>query len=457
MINQAQLAAFRCPEEYCSYDISEQLSSESGFFRFDEDIICFGLCAGEVRPDVNGELFDAQRHVHLDETGPMFPFDPATVVDNLRLERYVSDAKSIKERLVHGIYYLIRPLLPVSVRKHIQRLRLKKAQLTAFPDWPVDCTADLLLEKTLALSMKARGVKCVPFVWFWPEGAPSCAIITHDVEAPAGLRFCSTLMDIDDQFGIKSSFQLVPEKRYVLTNSIVDEIRGRGFEANIHDLNHDGRLFSDREIFLERVKKINAYGRRFAIDGFRSGGLYRNIEWYGDFDFRYDMSVPSAGRLEAQAGGACTVRPYFINDMVELPVTTTQDYSLFHILNDYSTDLWKREIDALIARNGLISFIVHPDYLIEKRARKTYEELLAHLSELRSARKLSIALPGEVAQWWRQRNAMSVEASGSDWNVVGVGADKARVAYACLEGEKLSYTFELKTLVQKKAAQPLAG
>ena len=35
-------------------------------------------------------------------------------------------------------------------------------------------------------------------------------MMTHDVEGQAGLDFCDELMDIDDSFGIKSAFQLIP-------------------------------------------------------------------------------------------------------------------------------------------------------------------------------------------------------------------------------------------------------
>ena len=53
------------------------------------------------------------------------------------------------------------------------------------------------------------------------------------------------------------------------------------------------------------------------------------------------MSVPNVAHLEPQRGGCCTVMPYFVGDVLELPLTTIQDYSLFHILGDYSTTLWK--------------------------------------------------------------------------------------------------------------------
>ena len=181
---------------------------------------------------------------------------------------------------------------------------------------------------------------------------------------------------------------------------------------------------------MRRAAKINRYAREFQCHGFRSGGMYREQTWYDAFDFDYDMSVPSAAHLEPQRGGCCTTMPYFIGDILELPLTTTQDYSLFHILGSYSTTLWKEEVESILARNGLVSFITHPDYLIEKRARATYVELLRHLSALRVERNIWFAPPADVNRWWRDRHQMTLVAEGDSWRVAGPGSERARVAYA---------------------------
>jgi hypothetical protein len=91
----------------------------------------------------------------------------------------------------------------------------------------------------------------------------SCAIVTHDVETEAGRDRCSWLMDEDDQYQIKASFQIVPEERYAVPSSFLEAIRARGFEINVHDLNHDGRLFSSREEFIRRAERINGYLQAF--------------------------------------------------------------------------------------------------------------------------------------------------------------------------------------------------
>ena len=210
----------------------------------------------------------------------------------------------------------------------------------------------------------------------------------------------------------------------------------------MHDLNHDGLLFSDREQFLLRAERINAYAQQFGAAGFRAGVLYHNLDWYDALKFSYDMSIPCVGNLEPQRGGCCSVMPFFIGRILELPVTTTQDYTLFHILSQYSTDLWKRQLALITEKHGLASFIVHPDYLLQARALDTYKSLLGYLADLRSQGQIWFALPGEVDQWWRARSQMKLVHEGGGWVITGAGSDKARVAYAVLDGDRLVYEFE---------------
>jgi hypothetical protein len=167
--------------------------------------------------------------------------------------------------------------------------------------------------------------------------------------------------------------------------------------------------------------------------------MYRNLAWYDAFDFSYDMSTPNVAHLEPQRGGCCTVMPYFVGNILELPLTTSQDYSLFHILNDYSIDLWKEQIELIHKRNGLISFITHPDYLIDERARKTYAQLLDHLRKLVDRTGIWAALPGEVDAWWRSRNEMKLVRKGDEWAIEGPSHAQARVAYAILDREGVHY------------------
>jgi hypothetical protein len=222
----------------------------------------------------------------------------------------------------------------------------------------------------------------------------------------------------------------------------------------VHDLNHDGRLFVNREQFLRRAHLINQWAQKFGASGFRSAVMYRNVDWLNALEFSYDMSIPNVAHLDPQKGGCCTVFPFAVGEMIELPLTTIQDYSLFHILNDYSTRLWKEQISSIREKHGLISVIVHPDYVIENCARRVYVELLEHLCDLRSAGETWIALPGEVAQWWRLRNELKLIRYGNTWRIEGKGSERARVAYAVLKDDRLTY--EIDTIALEVSASAMS-
>jgi hypothetical protein len=436
---------FRCPEGIADYQSLPDLSTNSGCFRFARDGGYPGCRSGEVP----GAFLTAKLGVDSKHLWVKVPtrFEPAHVINYLRLERYATKSTErqnglLTKNALRSLYYLVRPFVPFAVRKRFQQIYFRGWDKILFPSWPVDHTVENIFEQLLLSAMKAREVKRLPFIWFWPDGFPSCAIMTHDVETAAGLNFCRKLMDLNDSFDIKASFQIIPEKRYKFSSRLMDEIRNRGFEINVHDLNHDGHLFSDYARFLGRVERIKRYRKAFEANGFRSAVLYRNVDWYHALDFSYDMSIPNVGHLDPQRGGCCTVLPFFIGNTVEIPVTTTQDYTLFHVLNDYSIQLWQEQTALIRAKHGVMNFIVHPDYLIPETARRVYVQLLSYLSDLRSRQEIWMALPNDVANWWRMRSRMNLVNDTGSWRVDGPGSERARVAYAVLSGDTIHFEVE---------------
>jgi hypothetical protein len=442
VIERALIDYFRCPNEFVKMTLAGELSPDTGYFRFGPSI-CYGQTVfGTRATSATDDLDDLAPRIRPEAGLLTVPFDPSQIVDNLRFERYVtaiSNRDALRRSWWNRTYYALRGFIPASLRRALQRSYFRNWHSLPFPQWPVDTTVDDILKQLFFLTIRGGDAERVPFVWFWPNGAASCAIVTHDVETARGRDRCSWLMDINDSHGIKASFQLIPEGRYELTPAMLDTIRTRGFELNLHDLNHDGLLFSDRAEFERRASRINEHARALGARGFRSGQLYRRADWYGALDIAYDMSVPNAAHLEVQRGGCCTVMPYFIGDIVELPLTTTQDYSLFHIVRDYSTSVWQKQIDRIVAAHGLVSFIAHPDYLIGDQAVKAYRTLLDRLDRLRDERRCWIPLPGAVERWWRQRSRMRLVRDGSRWRIEGDGAERARIAWAEIHDGQLSY------------------
>jgi len=444
---------YRCPADYADYHLNGILSQDHGYFRWGEDTVIYGRCVNGFRAaSAEASLYDVAPDISQEDTKVLLPFDPDEITTNLLRERYSEyfrEEGRMMSTVVRKAYYTLRPLLSVSMRKHLQRLRLRKWRSIPFPEWPVDCTIDRLQRRLLSVAMKAHGVDRLPFIWFWPEGYTSCAIVTHDVEQSGGRDLCGALMDVDESFGFRCSFQVVPEHRYSVPENFLSSIKERGCEINVHDLRHDGYLYVNHVEFLRRAELINKYVRDFGACGFRSAVLYRNADWYSAYEFLYDSSIPNVAHLDPQPGGCCTVMPYFIGKIIELPVTCTQDYSLFHILGDYSIELWKRQIEIITANHGLVNVLVHPDYVMERRALPIYKSLLAHLAELREEQGIWTPLPKEAAVWWQRRNRMRLEQRNGNWVVEGQGSAQACVAYACLSDDGVVYE------VMKKNTQVL--
>ena len=188
------------------------LKKDPGYFNLGSDTVCYGRISGEKgSQQLDGDLDDALAAAKLEGPLVTLPFGADEAVQNLRRERYTAHFReegNILNEFVRKAYYVVRPLLGVPVRRHLQKMHLRGWEDISFPAWPVDTTVERIHKKLLALCLRARGLDRLPFVWFWPKGFSSCMIMTHDVEDHAGKKFCGTLMDLDEAGGIRSSSRL---------------------------------------------------------------------------------------------------------------------------------------------------------------------------------------------------------------------------------------------------------
>ena len=441
---RAVVDQMKCPASALD-GIEAGAAGGAGFFRFGNLRLYGRVDGGAVAPSCTEPLPEARPQAGSGNGRSRLPFDPTEVIDNLRLERYVGAVNSEvgylsnKQSFARRVYYALRPLFPVAFRRILQRRALKDWSKIPFPNWPIDTTADDVAKQVMMLAVEAAPEKKVPFIWYWPRGYSSCGIMTHDVETGVGQDFCPRMLELEKRYGIRSAFELVPEVRYEISDQVVEAIRAAGSEVCIHGLNHDGRLFDNEVEFRRRAKLINEYAAKYDAKGFRSPIMYRNPDWYDAYTFSYDMSLPNAAHLDPQRGGCCTLFPYFIGDVLELPLTTIQDYPLYHVLQSDPMEMWRKQTGEIHARNGLASFIIHPDYNMEPEKQELYCELLAMLKTYGDAKRMWLALPKEVDAWWRQRHAMTLVQEGGRWVVRGEGAERAVVAWATVAGGELKF------------------
>jgi hypothetical protein len=113
---------------------------------------------------------------------------------------------------------------------------------------------------------------------------------------------------------------------------------------------------------------------------------------------------------------------------------------LFYILGQNCLTLWKTQIQLILEKHGLVSFIVHPDYITDSKNQRTYKDLLGYLSDLRRTERVWIALPAEINRWWRARSQMRLVSDRGRWRIEGSEKERARIAYARIENDQLVYT-----------------
>ncbi len=112
----------------------------------------------------------------------------------------------------------------------------------------------------------------------------------------------------------------------------VRELRADGCEIGLHGLHHDWKLLRTEERFERTLPAIHNYLDEWGAVGFRSPVTYRNADWMPRLGALYDSSFPDTDPFEPQAGGCCSIFPFFLDDLVELPITLVQDHTMWEIL-----------------------------------------------------------------------------------------------------------------------------
>jgi hypothetical protein len=143
--------------------------------------------------------------------------------------------------------------------------------------------------------------------------------------------------------------------------------------------------------------------------------------------FDYDTSYPDTDPYEPEAGGCCSLLPFFNSDLVELPITLPQDHTLFVILQESNERRWLEKTRFLRERGGMALLITHPDYMLESTRLELYERFLRAFADDPSKWH---ALPRQVSEWWRDRAETSAVRTGAGWTLTGKGAERAALAYA---------------------------
>jgi glycosyltransferase involved in cell wall biosynthesis len=309
---------------------------------------------------------------------------------------YKSSFPASRPKLIHKIYYFIKPIFPRKLQIFLRKLRFNFYLRRYKNLWPVNV-------KTGNLPIGWNG---------WPNNKKFALVLTHDVDSEKGLNHCIELMKIERRLGFKSSFYFVPDL-YQNSLQLRKELTDNGFEVGIHGLIHDGRLFESKKIFSDRAVRINRYLTEWDAEGFRAPCMHHNLEWISELNIKYDSSTYDFDPFEPQGGGVGSIFPFIVktngkeSSFVELPYTLPQDFLLFVLKSDKTIDIWKTKLDWIVQRGGMALLITHPDYMNFNKHKKGseeypleyYEEFLLYIKSRYKDQYWHI-LPKELANYW---------------------------------------------------------
>jgi hypothetical protein len=301
---------------------------------------------------------------------------------------------------VNHIFYIVKPLILRPVQIALRRLIAQHKRRKYAHVWPIDPNSS----KT-------------PEGWpGWPGGKKFALVLSHDVDTRKGYDKVFRLADLEEQLGFRSQFNFVPERYGTVEIRLLNELKSRGFGIGVHGLKHDGKLFSSKKIFDERVPLINGYLREWGTKAFTTPSMIRNHDWMHALDMDYCVSTFDTDPYEPQPDGAGTIFPYWVKDersnrrFLELPYTLVQDFTLFVILGEKTTNTWLQKLDWIASKGGMALLNSHPDYMHFGGGKLEGEEYpvsqyVGFLKGIQNAYKDQYwhVLPSQVLWFWKQQ------------------------------------------------------
>ena len=276
-----------------------------------------------------------------------------------------------------------------------------------FPAWPLEAR----LDDERAAAWRCAGLPAATRPT-WPEGRPAAVLLTHDIDSRDDIDGIGPLQTLEGERGFVAAIGFVPEVSWP-GRAIVEGLGAAGYEVYCHDERHDGQLpyrgaDGIRRTF-ERFFDRQPWARPL-VRGFRAGQLLMS----GDLAvavrdwFDLDLSIPTSERGGPYRGtaGCGTVFPFWLDRLLELPLTLPQDYYLFNVDRQSGPEIartWVQTLVAIVARGGVAVVNTHPVWTNPRRP-PVWDAYVALLDAV-TASGAWVTTPSAARDWLASRRA----------------------------------------------------
>jgi hypothetical protein len=294
---------------------------------------------------------------------------------------------------------MVKPFLPRQIQIWLRSLRVRGQRARNRGRWPI-------WEEAASAPPSWPG---------WPGGKKFAFVLAHDVESAFGVSHCERLAKVDLDHGCRSMFGFVP-LRYETPEELRRNLVGLGFDVTVQGLYHDGKDFSNRRAFDERRERMEEFLHAWGARGFSAPASLHHLSWFSELDIDFDVSVFDVDPFEPQPCHHGRIFPFWVrgrenSGFVELPNTLVQDFTLFVLMRERTSDIWRNKVEWIAEHGGLALVKTHPDYMafaeserrMDRYPVRLYTEFLESVQK-RYGNVAWFAKPSEVAQYWRTLN-----------------------------------------------------
>lgn len=278
----------------------------------------------------------------------------------------VPPLEALARRVLHKMLLYAPRKYRYKITDSIKKLRqLKRKSLIEIPH----C---IFVEIYLNL---VKQFKLMPLSW---NGFKACVCLTHDVDSKEGYEFINTLIDLEERFHFRSTYNFLTSWGYTVQPDLVDRLLENNFEIGLHGLTHDIALGcrNRRRIKKELSRALDELG--LPVKGFRAPAFSISkllLEVLVELGVSYDSSMKT---LSCYGQGVETPYPYQYPgiDIWEIPLTIQDDriFRDLHLSSDEGLGVVKELTNRISQVSGVTVINTHPR-LIKSKFR-FYEDLL---------------------------------------------------------------------------------